>query len=254
MITSRKERIEHLRQTGMRIDLGDLTLLVDHYLSHSVQETDAPDLVHQLPIPYQPHELTTAAWVLITHEHMNHCDPITLRSLPHASQQTILVWPFIVCMQLEYWGIPSESILAAPTEELGLAEGLSVQTIPAVHPRVHPDQNNHLHAVSQLSRHDVLDYYLLGGTSAYDQLPTLLRLIGSFDAARLPVSEDSFARRHRGIMVNICIRKKFGLEVELGIQHVVPVHWDIFSVNSERPEEIKTVNKEDGLGLSTDKS
>ena len=60
MNTATRARIEHLGQTGLRIDLGDLTVLVDPYLSHSVQELDAPDLVRQVPIPYQPHELTTA--------------------------------------------------------------------------------------------------------------------------------------------------------------------------------------------------
>ena len=58
MNTAIRARIEHLGQTGLRIDLGSLTVLVDPYLSHSVQELDAPDLVRQLPILYQPHELS----------------------------------------------------------------------------------------------------------------------------------------------------------------------------------------------------
>ena len=77
MNTATRACIEHLGQTGLKIDLDDLTVLVDPYLSHSVQELDAPDLVRQVPIPYQPHELSTVDWVLITHEHMDHCDPHT---------------------------------------------------------------------------------------------------------------------------------------------------------------------------------
>ena len=51
MNTATRARIEHLGETGLRIDLDDLTVVVDPYLSHSVQQLDAPDLVRQVPIP-----------------------------------------------------------------------------------------------------------------------------------------------------------------------------------------------------------
>ena len=104
MNTATKARIEHLGQAGLKIDLGDLTVLVDPYLSHSVQELDATDLVRQVPIRYQPHELTAVDWVLITHEHMDHCDPHTLPSLAQASPQARLVGPLTVRKQLSSGG------------------------------------------------------------------------------------------------------------------------------------------------------
>jgi L-ascorbate metabolism protein UlaG (beta-lactamase superfamily) len=61
----------------------------------------------------------------------------------------------------------------------------------------------------------------------------------------LPVNEDNFFRRRRGIVGNMTIREAFGLAAEVGIQSVVPVHWDMFAVNSASPEEIKAVYKAD---------
>jgi L-ascorbate 6-phosphate lactonase len=147
---SNQARIEHLGQTGLRIDLGDLTVLVDPYLSHSVQELDAPDLVRQVPIPYQPHELTTVDWVLITHEHMDHCDPHTLPALAQASPQARFMGPLAVRRQLEQWGISRERIMPTPPEELDLGEGLSVQAIPAAHPKIRFDQDGQPQAVGYL--------------------------------------------------------------------------------------------------------
>ena len=241
MSTTSQAWIEHLGQTGLRIDLGDLTVLVDPYLSHSVQELDAPDLVRQVPIPYQPSELTMVDWVLITHEHMDHCDPHTLPALAQASPQARFVGPLAVRRQLEQWGITSERIQASPSAELDLGEGLRVRTVPAAHPRIRFDQDGRPQAVGYLFSHDGRNLYLAGDTSVCDELLEELKQIGKIDSALLPVNEDNFFRRRRGIVGNMSIREAFCLAAEVGIQHVVPVHWDMFAVNSASPEEVKAI-------------
>jgi L-ascorbate metabolism protein UlaG (beta-lactamase superfamily) len=37
------------------------------------------------------------------------------------------------------------------------------------------------------------------------------------------------------------VREAFGLAAELNIERVVPVHWDLFEINSTSPEEIEAV-------------
>jgi L-ascorbate metabolism protein UlaG (beta-lactamase superfamily) len=245
MSTATRARMEHLGQTGLRIHLDDLTVLVDPYLSHSVQELDAADLVRQVPIPYQPEELTTVDWVLITHEHMDHCDPHTLPALAQASPQARFMGPLAVRRQLEQWGISAERIMPSPPEELDLGVGLSVQAIPAAHPRIRVDHDGQPQAVGYLFKHDGRSLYLAGDTSVCDELLEALKGAGPIDTALLPVNEDNYFRRRRGIVGNMTIREAFGLAAEVGIQRVVPVHWDMFAVNSASPEEIKAVYKVD---------
>jgi L-ascorbate metabolism protein UlaG (beta-lactamase superfamily) len=72
-----------------------------------------------------------------------------------------------------------------------------------------------------------------------------LKGAGPIDTALLPVNEDNYFRRRRGIVGNMTIREAFGLAAELGIRSVVPVHWDMFAVNSASPDEIKAVYKAD---------
>lgn len=236
-----KARVEHLGQTGLRIDLDALTVLVDPYLSHSVEELDAPDLVRQVPIPYHPKELTSVDWVLITHEHMDHCDPHTLPALAEASPQALFVGPLVVRRQLKQWGISDERILPATAEPLNLSDTLRVQAIPAAHPRIRFDQDGQPQALGYLFKHDGQSLYVAGDTSVCDELLEILKNIGPIDTALLPVNEDNFFRRRRGIVGNMSIREAFDLAAELGIQRVVPVHWDMFAINSASPEEIRAV-------------
>lgn len=245
MNTVSKTRIEHLGQTGLRIDLIDLTVLVDPYLSHSVQELDAPDLVRQVPIPYQPHELSMVDWVLITHEHIDHCDPHTLPALAQASPQARFIGPLAVRRQLEQWGISGDRIMQAPPDVFDLGKGLSVQSIPAAHPRIRCDQDGQPQAVGYLFKHNGRSLYLAGDTSVCDELLEVLKGVGPIDTALLPVNEDNFFRRRRGIVGNMTVREAFGLAAEVGIRSVVPVHWDMFAVNSASPEEINAVYKAD---------
>ena len=241
MSTATKVRVEHLGQTGLRIDLRDLIVLVDPYLSHSVQELDAPDLVRQVPIPYKPDELTSVDWVLITHEHIDHCDPHTLPVLAQASPQSRFIGPLSVRKQLEQWGISGERIMQALPDKFDLGEGLSVQAIPAAHPRIRVDSDGQPQAVGYLFSYYGRRLYLAGDTSVCDELLEVLKGVGSIDTALLPVNEDNFFRRRRGIVGNMTIREAFGLAAEVGMKNVVPVHCDMFAANGVSSEEIKAV-------------
>ena len=57
----------------------------------------------------------------------------------------------------------------------------------------------------------------------------------------LPVNEDNYFRRRRGIVGNMTVREAFGLASEVGIRTVLPVHWDMFCVNSTSLLEIQAV-------------
>ena len=116
MKTRCRAKIEHLGQTGLRIDLKGLTVLIDPYLSHSVEELDGPDLIRQVPIPYRPNDFDRLEWVLITHEHLDHCDPHTIPTLAKSNPNARFVGPFSVRKKLKEWGIAGDQIIPAGTE------------------------------------------------------------------------------------------------------------------------------------------
>jgi L-ascorbate metabolism protein UlaG (beta-lactamase superfamily) len=245
METLIKERFdcsfEHLGQTGLKINLSSVCILVDPYLSHSVEELDSADLVRQVPIAYQPSSLNYVDWVLITHEHMDHCDPHTIPAIAEASPQARFMAPEPVRKQLREWGIGEERISGATPTWLELGYNLKVKAVPAAHPRILRGQDGQPKAVGFLLERDGKRVWVAGDTSVCDELIHQLRDQRPIHTAFLPVNEDNFFRRRRGIVGNMSIREAFGLAAELKIKQVVPVHWDLFEINSTSIEEIQAV-------------
>jgi L-ascorbate 6-phosphate lactonase len=232
---------EHLGQTGLKIDAVSTCVLVDPYLSHSVQELDAPDLVRLVPIAYSPSSLHEVNWVLITHEHMDHCDPHTIPVLAEASPQARFVAPEPVRRQLKEWGIASERILAATSEWIELGSDLRVRAVPAAHPRILIGQDGQPKAVGYLLERFGKRVWVAGDTSVCEELIHCLQDLSPIHTALLPVNEDNFFRRRRGIVGNMSVREAFELAAEVEIKQVVPVHWDLFEINSTNPNEIEAV-------------
>lgn len=233
--------LEHLGQTGLKIDVGDLCVLVDPYLSHSVQELDAPDLVRQVPIAYPPSSLDQVDWVLITHEHMDHCDPHTIPAIAEASPQARFMAPEPVRRQLQEWGIGGERVVPASANWTELGAELRVRAVPAAHPRIITAQDGQPKAVGYLLERHQKRILVAGDTSACEDVIASLKAMQPIHTALLPVNEDNFFRRRRGIVGNMSVREAFGLAAELEVQEVVPVHWDLFAINSTSPDEIQAV-------------
>lgn len=232
---------EHLGQTGLMISSDSTCILVDPYLSHSVQELDNPELVRLVPIAYDPKTLRNVDWVLITHEHMDHCDPHTIPILADASPQARFLAPEPVRRQLREWGIDGTRIQSASAEWLELGTNLKVRSVPAAHPRVLLGQDGQPKAVGFLFERCGKQVWVAGDTSVCEDLIQFLHDLSPIYAALLPVNEDNFFRRRRGIVGNMSVREAFGLAAELKIEIVVPVHWDLFAINSTSPEEILSV-------------
>jgi len=233
--------LEHLGQTGLKIELSDVCVLIDPYLSHSVQELDAPDLVRQVPIAYPPSSLDQVDWVLITHEHMDHCDPHTIPAIAEASPQARFMAPEPVRRQLQEWGIAVERMLPSSASWTELGAHLRVRAVPAAHPRIITAQDGQPKAVGYLLERHQKRILVAGDTSVCEEVIATLMALQPIDIAMLPVNEDNFFRRRRGIVGNMSVREAFGLAAELEVEEVVPVHWDLFAINSTSPDEIQAV-------------
>jgi L-ascorbate metabolism protein UlaG (beta-lactamase superfamily)/glycosyltransferase involved in cell wall biosynthesis len=234
--------ITPLGQSGFRFIFSGLTVYVDPYLSNSVEMLDAKDLVRQLEIPFFPNEIVDADFVVITHDHLDHCDPFTLPQISQASPQASFIGPFSVIELLRKWGIPDARLFLASEAGIKLGIDLEVFAIPAAHPEIQRDENGNLLAVGYLFNYASKKIYIAGDTFARQELIDKLKTFGVIDIAFLPVNEHNYFLAQRGILGNMSLREAFTLAEKVNARIVVPTHWDMFSINSVGLDEIRSVH------------
>ena len=215
---------------------------ISTYPSNSVQELNSEYLERLLPIPIVPDSVTDAAWVLITHDHIDRCDPHTLPKIAKASPKAQFIGPSSVLDNLEKWGVDASRLHQARVDEwLPLGIGLRVIAIPAAHPEFALDSQGRDLFVGYLLEHGKKTIYHAGDTSLKQEIIDNIKQHGSVHVAFLPVNEQNFFRQQRGIIGNMIVREAFGFAEEIGAKEVIPVHWDMFAVNWATPKEIRAV-------------
>ena len=232
---------EHLGQTGLFIKTKNLKILIDPYLSNSVEEIDSNDLKRLIPIPYSPNELDKIDFVLITHNHLDHCDPKTIPQIFSNNPKVKFIGPSPVRKLLDKWGIPKNSIIIPSLEKIKLKSEISLHPIPAAHPQISYDIDNVPNCLGWLLEFDSKKIYIAGDTSLCQELIDFMKKFNSIDIGLLPVNEDNYYRRRRGIVGNMSIREAFQFAIDINIKKLIPVHWDLFEANSVSPDEIKAV-------------
>ena len=233
--------VQLLGQSGCRLVFSELVVYLDPYLSNSVQELEAADLGRLLSVPVQPHEVTDADWVFVSHDHMDHCDPQTLPGIAKASPHCQFVGPPPVLDSLKDWGVESTRLTLAHGEPLNLLPDLKVHFVPAAHPLLTCDAAGRYLALGYLFEQQGKRTYFAGDTSVTQGLIDSLKKYAPIDTAFLPVNEQNFFRARHNILGNMSIRESFLLAEEIHVRQVVPVHWDMFASNSVYPEEIEII-------------
>ena len=236
--------VEFLGQGGFRLSFPCLTAYLDPYLSDSVRILSAPDLERQSAIAIEPDKVTDADWVLLTHAHIDHCDPHTIPSLAKASPQAKFVGPWPVLALLRKWGIVEDRLVQATESWMPLGPDLNIRAVPAAHPRIERSDSGDLSCVGfVVEESDGQRAYFAGDTGLCDELIEHIAALGPYEVAFLPVNEQNYFRARRGIIGNMSIREAFGLAEEVRARRVFPCHWDMFAANSAFPEEIQLIHK-----------
>ena len=233
-----------LGQGGLRFAFPGATVYIDPYLSHSVESRDSPDLIRLLPIPMEPGEVFDADWILISHDHLDHCDPDTLPEMAAASPQARFIGPPPVLELLLAWGLDRDRLQIAAEAWTLLAPGLKVHAVPAAHPKLARDAHGHPLAVGFVLEAGSKRFYVAGDTSATAAVIDSAAALGPFIAAFLPCNEDNYFRRRQGIIGNMSVREAILLADAVQARTMVPLHGDMFATNAVSAEEILIVHRQ----------
>ena len=222
--------VDWLGQSGFRYLLpGGPTVCVDPYLSHaSSRACSRPRLI---PVPVAPTQLE-AAIVVITHDHVDHFDEITLR--PLADDPTrVFVGPSS-CR--EHWlamGLPAERFLRL---DRGASLDLGGVRLTATH--AEHGSGDHHDAIGVVIEAGGFRVYQVGDSEYVDAVvadATDLRP----DLLTLPIN---------GRMGNMDHDQAAALTAVVAPRVVVPNHYGLFADNTADPMAFVDACRERGVG------
>ncbi len=231
-----------LGQSGFRLrdPAGGPILFIDPFLSpHQGRAWEAP---------LSPEEMGRQADVILcTHQHIDHFDQPSLQAaaaVPDASFTLVVPRP-IVDMAVAL-GIPRERVVGAQPKEPLQAAGVPIYPVPARHG---VDVSDAYSFGEQLSHGLVryLGYVIeLGGVRAYhagDCVPYQgqQETVGALapHLALLPINGRDFYREtERNLVGNLDVREAARLAADLGVQALIPMHWELFPHNRGFPGDL----------------
>jgi L-ascorbate 6-phosphate lactonase len=216
-----------LGQASFRFDAGGRRILVDPFFAEHEARTYPP-------LSVDDHG-SGVDWLLVTHEHIDHLDPYSLREVAARSPDLTIVAP-----------APLEPLVreAAPDaaftgvdrgDRLELPGAGSLTVVPAIHGRTvadgYPDDPAFVGYVLEL---EGTSLYHAGDTIVTDSLVAALAPL-RIDVALLPINGHTYYRERADLVGNMDERDAVALAAEIGASILVPIHWDLFEGNTEWP-------------------
>ena len=114
-----------LGQLGYAVKLAGQVLYFDPYL--------APRETRQVPPLLAPEEVTHAAWVLGSHDHNDHIDPVAIRGIAAASPGARFVCSRVARGQVLSLGVAPERVIGMDEGTVHEEAGLRISAIAAEH-------------------------------------------------------------------------------------------------------------------------
>ncbi|MBE6708046.1 MAG: MBL fold metallo-hydrolase [Ruminococcaceae bacterium] len=228
--------ITHLGQTGFRIDYRDITIIIDPYLSYSVDDGDK--WVRKFAPPVLPSDITDADMVFLSHDHLDHVDPETLLGIAKASPECrFAASAWYAVRRLTDIGIAEDRIIPLTADEpVVLADGITVTPIPAAHEELHPCTPGGYEELGFIIDIDGRRIYHGGDTCVYDGLSERIKGVA---VAILPVNGRDEERHRMNCIGNMNAAEAAKLACDAEVELVIPSHWELYELNGETPENIR---------------
>ena len=226
-----------LGQSGYLIQWQGKYLLIDPYLSdsltHKYARTEKPH-TRMSELVIDPARLNFIDVVTSSHNHTDHLDGETLRSLFRVNADLAMVIPeanrdFVA----ERLAIDSTQPLGLNDGEQTSTSGFTIHAVPAAHETVERDADGHCRFLGYVVQFGPYTLYHSGDTMWYDGIVEALAPF-DIDVALLPINGRAPERKVAG---NLNTTEAVRLAKETNARLVIPCHYDMFTFNTADPDD-----------------
>ena len=223
--------IAWLGQAGFIVRAGRERILIDPYLSNSLEEkyrgTDRPH-PRMMSAPVTVPELLGVDLVLCTHRHTDHMDGQTLSQIAILNPGCRFVVPRAELARALSLGLPAERLISIEAGE-EFETGIAIKAVPSAHESLETNERGEHRYLGYILRLPQVTIYHSGDTVPYEGLAK--RLANErIDIALLPVNG-----RGKGVAGNLTFNEAVALCREARIPEMIPHHFGMFAFNTIDP-------------------
>ena len=230
-----------LGQAGFALAWREWRVLIDPYLSdHLARKYAEHEFSHErmMAAPLAVEDLARVDFVLCTHRHGDHLDPVALPALAERHPGCGFVVPAADLDHARSLGLPAERLTGAEAGQvLTLAPGLEVRPLPAAHEELETDPAGHHRFLGYVVTAGPHRVYHSGDCVPYPGLDQRLRDLRC-DLALLPVNGRDAYLRSRGIAGNFTLAEAAELCRRAAIPGMIAHHYGMFAFNTVDPARV----------------
>jgi len=220
-----------LGQSGVVLRLPGATVLIDAYLSNHCEAVLGDPFDHRrlTRSPLDPVDLDTLTLVICSHDHLDHLDPPTLRTLARNNPRALVAAPRAAASTLRELGWDDERILAFDDGTVIDAAGLRISAFAVPHDDFDEGADGHpyLGWIVSDGRTSIAH---LGDARSHPRVVAALRA-EPVDVLLAPINGRSPERAVMGFAGNMDAAEAVELALDSGATLTVPMHYDMFAQN-----------------------
>jgi L-ascorbate metabolism protein UlaG (beta-lactamase superfamily) len=209
-------------------------IVIDPYLTKSIEESNPEtEFIRAYSPVLSPEMLQGINGVVITHEHDDHMDLLTLDKIAAGSEDTVFTVPAPLVSLLEN-KVTISSLIAAKAHEPFRIKGFKITPVPAAHIEYEVDTHGNFYSLGYFIEVNGIRLFHSGDTVI---TPLLIERVKEFNphVAFLPINGGDYFRTSRGIIGNMNFREAADFSVAVGVDLSIPIHFDMFPTNRENP-------------------
>ncbi|MHC4740473.1 MAG: MBL fold metallo-hydrolase [Planctomycetota bacterium] len=246
-------RFRWLGQAGFIFLYKDFRLMIDPYLSDFLAEKYAGEEfahIRMMSPPIRPKQVKKLDFLLCSHAHSDHLDPLTVSEVMESSPECRIVAPAAETEKIRTLGLDSARVI--PTNEgdcIDLGEDISIAVVASAHEQIKTNQAGQHFFLGYILRFGQLTIYHTGDGIPYKGLEE--KLAGkSIDLAMMPVNGRDEYRTSRNIIGNFTFDEAFDLCRRLNIPLMMCHHFGMFDFNTIDPDVLRRRINELGVSKS----
>jgi len=236
-------------QEGFVIKSSELIIYIDPYLSdyaERITRGEPNEHVRMHEAPMKASEVGHADLVLCSHDHADHIDPDAIPQIAVASPEARFVVPRVAKQTLLGFGIKGDRIRTLQGNDSLIVSGVKIWAIPAKHEAFDHDPQKGFPYLSYVIKMGGITVFHAGDTIPYEGQVDNVRK-HKIDLAFVPINGRDEFRHKLNFEGNFNCREAVEFALAINAKLTVPMHYDMFTLNTADVGEFRKVAVRKGL-------